>query len=143
MTYTHLTTDELVMIESYYHQNITVPKISAYLKRSRTSIYTVIKFLKESHTDLDYYQQYKENKKRCGRRKIDLPTEQQALNENFNGLLRKDGLPKEMGFNQVDQAFLSSVANKRNNIPRKPLDYQTPFEVFLSYLDESILSSLY
>ena len=82
MTYTHLTTDELVMIESYYHQNITVSKISAYLKRSRTPIYTVINFLKEGHTTLDYYQQYKKNKKRCGRRKIDLPTEQQAyINE--------------------------------------------------------------
>ncbi|AGY82491.1 integrase [Carnobacterium inhibens subsp. gilichinskyi] len=67
---------------------------------------------------------------------------QRALNENSNGLLRKDGLPKEMDFNQVDQSFVSSVANKRNNIPRKSLDYQTPLEVFLSYVDESILSSL-
>ena len=67
---------------------------------------------------------------------------QRALNENSNGLLRKDGLPKEMDFNQVDQAFVSSIAHKRNNIPRKSLAYQTPLEVFLSYLDESILSSL-
>ena len=318
MTYTHLTTDELVMIESYYHQNIKVSEIAAYLKRSRTPIYNVIHFLKEGHTALEYYQQYKRNKKRCGRRKIVLPAEQQtyikekvaqgwtpdiikgreempidcstrtlyrlfkekvfdettlpmkgkrkpnghqerrgkqafkrniaerkvdyptfkeefghiegdtivgahhksavitlverlskviitlkpegrkandiektmnqwfesiprhlfksitfdcgkefsnwralsnqqdiaiyfadpgtpsqrALNENSNGLLRRDGLPKEMDFNQVDQAFVSSVANKRNNIPRKSLAYRTPLEVFLSYLDESILSSL-
>ena len=318
MTYTHLTTDELVMIESYYHQNIKVSEIAAYLKRSRTPIYNVIHFLKEGHTALEYYQQYKRNKKCCGRRKIVLPAEQQtyikekvaqgwtpdiikgreempidcsmrtlyhrfkekvfdettlpmkgkrkpnghqerrgkqafqrniaerkvdyptfkeefghiegdtivgahhksavitlverlskviitlkpegrkandiektmnqwfesiprhlfksitfdcgkefsnwkalsnpqdiaiyfadpgtpsqrALNENSNGLLRRDGLPKEMDFNQVDQAFVSSVANKRNNIPRKSLAYRTPLEVFLSYLDESILSSL-
>lgn len=67
---------------------------------------------------------------------------QRALNENSNGLLRKDGLPKEMDFNQVDQDFVSSVANKQNNIPRKSLAYQTPLEMFLGYLDESVLSSL-
>lgn len=318
MTYTHLTTDELVMIESYYHKNISVAKIAIYLNRTRTPIYTVINFLKEGHTALEYYQQYKENKKRCGRHRIVLPKKQQvyikekvaqgwtpdviigraeesikcsvrtlyrlfkekifdettlpmkgkrkpnghkerrgkqafkrniaerekdyphftkefghiegdtivgvqhksavitlverlskviitlkpngrkasdieramnhwfqviprnlfhsitfdcgkefsnwkslcnqhdvaiyfadpgtpsqrALNENSNGLLRKDGLPKEMDFNQVDQSFVSSVADKRNNIPRKSLKYQTPLEVFLSYMDEDILSSL-
>lgn len=318
MTYTHLTTDELVMIESYYHKNISVAKIAIYLNRTRTPIYTVINFLKEGHTALDYYQQYKENKRRCGRHRIVLPKKQQtyikdkiaqgwtpdviigraeesikcsvrtlyrqfkekifdettlpmkgkrkpnghkerrgkqafkrniaerekdypnftkefghiegdtivgvqhksavitlverlskviitlkpngrkasdielamnhwfqviprnlfhsitfdcgkefsnwkslcnqhdvaiyfadpgtpsqrALNENSNGLLRKDGLPKEMDFNQVDQSFVSSVADKRNNIPRKSLKYQTPLEVFLSYMDEDILSSL-
>ena len=319
MTYTHLNTDELVMIEAYYHQNIAVTTISGRLKRSRMTIYNVINFLKEEgHTALEYYQQYKQNKERCGRRKVVLPEEQQvyitekvvqgwtpdviigrkempiacsmrtlyrrfkekmfdettlpvkgnrkpnghqerrgkqqyqrsihdrpdnypdfnsefghlegdtivgihhksavitlverlskviitikpngrkaldietalnqwfsrfpknffksitfdcgkefsnwkalcnqhdiaiyfadpgtpsqrALNENSNGLLRKDGLPKEMDFNQVDQALISSVANKRNKIPRKSLDYQTPLEVFLSYLDESTLSSL-
>ena len=30
MTYIHLTTDELVMIESYYHQNIKITKIAEY-----------------------------------------------------------------------------------------------------------------
>ncbi|SIO24098.1 Transposase and inactivated derivatives, IS30 family [Carnobacterium alterfunditum] len=306
------------MIESYYHKNISVAKIAIYLNRTRTPIYTVINFLKEGHTALEYYQQYKENKKRCGRHRIVLPKKQQAyikdkvaqgwtpdviigraeepikcsvrtlyrqfkekifdettlpmkgkrkpnghkerrrkqafkrniaervkdypqftkefghiegdtivgvqhksaiitlverlskviitlksdgrkardietamnhwfqviprnlfrsitfdcgkefsnwkslcnrhdsaiyfadpgtpsqraLNENSNGLLRKDGLPKEMDFNQVDQSFVSSVADKRNNIPRKSLKYQTPLEVFLSYMSEDILSSL-
>ena len=318
MTYTHLTTDELVMIESYYHQNIKVAKIAEFLKRSRTPIYNVIHFLKEGHTALEYYQQYKENKKRCGRQKIILPKEQQTyikekvnqgwtpdviigrkemiiscsmrtlyrqfkekvfdeatlpmkgkrkpnghqerrgkqafkrniverktdypdfeeefghiegdtivgahhksaiitlverlskviitlkpdgrrasdieatmdhwfnaiprhlfksitfdcgkefsnwkalsnqhdvaiyfadpgtpsqrgLNEHSNGLLRKDGLPKAMDFNLVDQSFISSVADKRNNIPRKILNYQTPLEVFMSYMNKDILSSL-
>ncbi|BDP80638.1 hypothetical protein EfmAA290_13140 [Enterococcus faecium] len=44
----------------------------------------------------------------------------------------EDGLPKEMEFNQVNQGFISSVASKRNHIPRKSLNYQTPLEVFLS-----------
>ncbi|MFL2077524.1 IS30 family transposase [Marinilactibacillus psychrotolerans] len=56
---------------------------------------------------------------------------QRGLNEHSNGLLRKDGLPKQMDFNEVNQAFISSVAVKRNKIPRKSLNYKTPLEVFL------------
>lgn len=67
---------------------------------------------------------------------------QQALNEHSHGLLRRDGLPKEMDFNQVKQFFVSSVASKRNKIPRKSLQYQTPLEVFLSYINERELSNL-
>ena len=67
---------------------------------------------------------------------------QRALNENPNGLLRKDGLPKELYFNEVNQTFVSSIASKRNGIPRRSLKYQTPMEVFLSYKDEDILSKL-
>ena len=318
MTYTHLTTDELVMIESYHHQAIPVAIIAERLKRSRQPIYNVINFLKEGNSPIDYYKRYKENKQRCGRRRIILPqveqgyviekvnqgwtpdviigradhpiscsmrtlyrrfedgtfeitklpmkgkrkpnghkerrgkqafkraiserykdyplfknefghvegdtivgahhksavitlverlskviitlkpkgrkasdieatlTEwfqsiprnlfksftfdngkefsnwkslsnqhdvsiyfanpgtpsQRGLNEHSNGLLRKDGLPKEMDFNQVDQAFVSAVADKRNQIPRKSLNYRTPMEVFLSYINDSHLSSL-
>lgn len=56
---------------------------------------------------------------------------QRGLNEHSNGLLRKDGLPKQMDFNEVNQAFISSVAIRRNKIPRKSLNYKTPLEVFL------------
>lgn len=68
---------------------------------------------------------------------------QRGLNEHSNGLLRKDGLPKQMDFNQIDQGFLSSVASRRNHISRKSLDYQTPLEVFLSYMNDGQLSSLF
>ena len=315
MTYTHLTTDELMMIESYYHQNTPVAIIAAHLNRSRQPIYNVINFMKSGHTALDFYTRYK---KRCGRLSIVLPEEQKAyiqdkvaqawtpdvivvraekaldcsmrtlyrlfksrvfdvailpmkgkrkpnghqerrgkqafkrhiseresdypsfkeefghiegdtivgvrhksavitlverltkviialkpagrkagdieaalnqwfkriprnlfksitfdcgkefsnwkplcnrhdvsiyfadpgtpsqraLNENSNGLLRKDGLPKEMDFNEVGQPFISTVADKRNNIPRKSLDYRTPLEAFLSHLNGVDLSSL-
>ncbi|MGO4942223.1 IS30 family transposase [Ruoffia tabacinasalis] len=318
MTYTHLTTEELVMIEAYFHQQISVMKIAAYIGRSRQTIHNVITFLRKGYTALDYFKQYQKNKKRCGRRPIALPNDQQAyiqkkvaqgwtpdviigrgekviacssrtlyrqfkqglfdqktlpmkgkrkpnghkekrgkqvfkrdlserstdfpcfkeefghlegdtivgahhqsaiitlverlskaiitlkpngrkaqdieatinnwfqciprnlfklitfdcgkefsnwksishqndvaiyfadpgtpsqraLNEHSNGLLRKDGLPKEMDFNQVDQSFVSAVASLRNRIPRKSLDYQTPLEVFLSYINEKQLSSL-
>lgn len=55
---------------------------------------------------------------------------QRGLNEHSNGFLRKDGLIKEMDFNQVSQVFISSVASKRTNIPRKSLNYQTQQKFF-------------
>jgi IS30 family transposase len=318
MTYTHLTPNELVMIEAYFNMNQPVTMVSKTLNRSRQTIYNVYNFLKQGKSIRDYYQQYKENKTRCGRQPIHLPTEQhdyiqtmvaqgwtpdviigraefpiscsvrtlyrqfkanqfdcstlpmkgkrkpnghkerrgkqafkrniserstdypefqqefghlegdtivgvhhksaiitlverlskviitlkpegrkaldiekattdwlqkipknlfksitfdcgkefsnwknisnatdisiyfadpgtpsqRGLNEHSNGLLRKDGLPKTMDFNQVDQAFVSVVASKRNHIPRKSLNYRTPLEVFLSYINEKQLSSL-
>ena len=318
MTYTHLTTDELVMIESYYHQCIPIMNISKLLNRSRQTIYNVINFLRKGHNALDYYKQYKENKMRCGRRAITLPEDQQIyikekvaegwtpdviigraekqidcsmrtlyrqfkaglfdkatlpmkgkrkpnghqerrgkqafkrniaeretdypsfkkefghiegdtivgvhhksavitlverlskviftlkpegrkakhiekslnnwftampknlfksitfdcgkefsnwkaisnqhdidiyfadpgtpsqrpLNENSNGILRRNGLPKSMDFREVNQTFISSVSNQRNHIPRKSLNYRTPIEIFLSYVQEAFYSSL-
>ncbi len=68
---------------------------------------------------------------------------QQGLNEYFNGLLRKGELPKNMVFNTVNQIFVSSVAARRNHIPRKSLNYRTPLEVFLSYMVEKELFSLF
>src|SRR5699024_588242 len=67
---------------------------------------------------------------------------QRGLNEHSKGLFRNDGLPKEMDFNKVEQLFVSVVADKRNQIPRKSLNYQTPLEVFSSYINDSHLSSL-
>ena len=34
-----------------------------------------------------------------------------GLNENSNGLLRKDGLPKQMDFNQIDEEFIQSISH--------------------------------
>ena len=311
MTYTHLTPNELVMIEAYFHQETPVAIVAKQLKRGRKTIYNVYNFLKCGGTALEYFEQYKENKRRCGRTEIIFPAEekeyiekrstegwtpdviigraertfscsvstlyrrfktgefnvlhlpmqgkrkpngykekrgkqafkrniserkkdyvvfeeefvhlegdtivgihhksavitlverlskaiialkpegrkavdiensinewlqsvpknlfksitfdcgkefsnwksisntndidiyfadpgtpsQRGLNEHSNGLLLKDGLPKEMDFNQVNQGFISSVASKRNHIPRKSLNYQTPLEVFLSYVN--------
>ena len=72
MTYTHLTTNELVMIEAYYQENIKVSDIVASLGRSKQTIYNVINYLKEGHSAYDYYNRYKINKKRCGRNKTSL-----------------------------------------------------------------------
>lgn len=60
---------------------------------------------------------------------------QRGLNENSNGLLRRDGLTKGMDFNTVSQSFIETIASKRNNIPRKSLNFQTPLEVFMKHID--------
>ncbi|MBG9983257.1 IS30 family transposase, partial [Aerococcaceae bacterium DSM 111020] len=41
-----------------------------------------------------------------------------------------------MDFNEVNQAFISSVAVRRNKIPRKSLNYKTPLEVFIENVSE-------
>src|SRR5699024_12437878 len=51
---------------------------------------------------------------------------QRGLNEHSNVRLRKNGLPKEMDFNSVSQEFISDIVFKRNNIPRRSLNYRTP-----------------
>jgi len=67
---------------------------------------------------------------------------QRALNENSNGILRKNGLPKEMDFRTTSQEFITSVSSRRNNIPRKSLNYQTPIECFIKYAGKDIVSRL-
>ncbi|EFX96080.1 integrase core domain protein [Streptococcus vestibularis ATCC 49124] len=59
---------------------------------------------------------------------------QRGLNEHSNGLLRRNGLPKQMDFTNISQNYLSATADKRNRLPRKSLNYQTPYQVFLSYM---------
>ncbi|KXT74713.1 hypothetical protein STRDD10_00742 [Streptococcus sp. DD10] len=37
-----------------------------------------------------------------------------------------------MDFTTISQNYLSAIADKRNRIPRKSLNYQTLYQVFLS-----------
>ena len=61
---------------------------------------------------------------------------QRGLIEHSNGLLRRNGLPKQMDFTNISQNYLSATADKRKRkrLPRKSLNYQTPYQVFLSYM---------
>ena len=72
MTYTHLTTNELLMIETYYQENIKDSDIVTLLGRSKQTIYNVINYLREGHSAYDYYKRYKVNKNRCRRNKTSL-----------------------------------------------------------------------
>ncbi|HBA0444996.1 TPA: helix-turn-helix domain-containing protein, partial [Enterococcus faecium] len=66
MTYKHLTIDELTMIESYYLQHNKPVEIANRMGRAIQTIYNVVNKFKQGKTTLDYWHQYKENKKKCG-----------------------------------------------------------------------------
>lgn len=53
---------------------------------------------------------------------------QRGLNENSNGIVRKD-LPKSTDLSKHSQEELNRIADKWNSIPRKSLGYFTPKEV--------------
>ena len=59
---------------------------------------------------------------------------QRSLNEQTNGLPRKDGLGKNMDLSDLSTDYTQQVASYRNNIPRKSLNYRTPLEVFMKYI---------
>lgn len=60
---------------------------------------------------------------------------QRGLNEHSNGLLRRHGLPKQLDFSGISQEVLSNIADMRNKIPKKSLNYRTPYQIFLSEID--------
>ena len=64
MTYKHLTIDELTMIESYYLQENKPVEIAKRMGRAIQTIYNVVNQFKQGLTALDYWNQYKENKKK-------------------------------------------------------------------------------
>ncbi|KDN88521.1 hypothetical protein EE55_13770 [Enterococcus faecalis] len=49
MTYTHLTSNELAMIEAYYNNHQSVAKTAVLLNRSRQTIHKVYQFFKTGH----------------------------------------------------------------------------------------------
>lgn len=59
---------------------------------------------------------------------------QRPLNENSNGLLRRDGLPKRTDFNQLTETEIQAIADYRNNIPRKSLGYKSPMEMLNTWI---------
>ena len=83
MTYTHLTTNKLIMIEVYYQEGIKITDIVTSLGGSKQTIYSFINFLKEGHTACDYYERYKCNRKRCGRSKANLMQSEKTFIQSY------------------------------------------------------------
>ncbi len=67
---------------------------------------------------------------------------QRGLNENTNNLLRKDGLHHDLIMGQLSDEFVQAVASRRNHIPRKSLNYQTPLEAFVNQITDEQLKFL-
>ncbi|BDP98120.1 hypothetical protein EfmGK961_19360 [Enterococcus faecium] len=53
--------------------------VAKQLKRGRQTIYNVYNFLKCGGTALEYFEQYKENKRRCGRTEIIFPASSEKM----------------------------------------------------------------
>ena len=60
---------------------------------------------------------------------------QKGSNENHNGLLRRY-IPKKTDFALLSQFELDEIIDEINDRPRKCLNYATPKEVFMRYLQE-------
>jgi transposase, IS30 family len=58
---------------------------------------------------------------------------QRGLNEHHNGLIR-DFLPKGSDFRKEDDIVFTQIENNLNNRPRKSLNYLTPVEAMVNYL---------
>ena len=67
---------------------------------------------------------------------------QRGLNENTNNLLRTDGLHHDLIMDQLSDEFVQAVASRRNHIPRKSLNYQTPLEAFVNQITDEQLKFL-
>ena len=78
MTYTHLSTNEIVLIEAYAQNEIPVSHIARQLGRARQTIHNVVTYLREGYRAIDYVQRYQANKQRCGRRPTVLSATDQA-----------------------------------------------------------------
>lgn len=75
MVDTHLIRDELVWIDTYYHQGHKVSDIAKHLQRALQTIYNVVNFLKAGGSAISYYARYKQNKAKFGRRKVKQSTQ--------------------------------------------------------------------
>ena len=177
MTYTHLTTNEFVMIEAYYKKEdlpwkvkrkpnghsekrgkqavrrdlrdraVIFPNFKTEFghlegdtivgEKHKSAVITLVEGLSKAIITL----------KTDGRKASDIDIffadpgcpGQRDLNEHSNGLLIRNGLPKQIDFTTISQKYLSAISDKRNRIPKKLLNYQTPYRVFLSYLKKSNL----
>ena len=143
MTYTDLSTDELVIIETYFHQNTAVSIIASSVGGARQTVHNVVTFLRAGHSALDYYRQYKKNKKRCGRKRTELPPDQRTYVEEKVAQGWTPDVIAGRKERTINCSFVASAAARRNHIPRKSLDYRTPLEIFMSYMDVGKLSSLF
>lgn len=66
---------------------------------------------------------------------------QRGLNENSNGIIRKD-FPKKTDLSKYSQEELDIIAEKWNNIPRKILGYLTPNEKYNELAKLEIISTV-
>lgn len=76
MTYNHLTISELSFIQNFWNQGTKAYVAAKSLKRSAETIYRVYRFLDAGNSISEYYETYKANKSKAGRKPITLPNDE-------------------------------------------------------------------
>ena len=76
MTYNHLTISELSFIQNFWNQGVKTYIVAKTLKRSAKAIYRVFRFLDAGYSISEYYENYRANKSRSGRKPIVLPNDE-------------------------------------------------------------------
>ena len=78
MTYTHLTTDELATIYSFWKLDKKAYRVAPALHRSAETVYRIYRFLDAGGTIIDYQRHYRRHKQHCGRQPIQLASDELA-----------------------------------------------------------------
>lgn len=78
MTYTHLTTDELATIYSFWKLDKKAYRVAPALHRSAETVYRIYRFLDAGGTIIDYQRHYRRHKQHCGRKPIQLAFDELA-----------------------------------------------------------------
>ena len=76
MTYNHLTISELSFIQNFWNQGVKAYIVAKTLKRSAETIYRVYRFLDAGNSISEYYENYRANKSKSGRKIIVLPNDE-------------------------------------------------------------------
>ena len=79
MSYHHINIHQLKNIESNYYLGINARECVRRMKIGKDTVYTYYRLLKKGFTVEEIYSNYRQNKKRCGRKEITLS--QQKIQE--------------------------------------------------------------
>lgn len=121
MTYTYLTTDELVLIEFYHKISKPLLQVAKILNRSRQTIYNVYTALNNGISAFKYYKKYKQNKRKCGRHSI-------SLSDNETKYIQKkvaQGLTLDVIISRAEFPISCSVRTLYKLFERKQFDSST------------------
>ena len=72
MSYHHININQLTNIESNYYLGVNARECARRMKIGKDKVYTYYRLLKKGFSVEEIYFNYKQNKKRCGRKEITL-----------------------------------------------------------------------
>ncbi|HLG27404.1 MAG TPA: helix-turn-helix domain-containing protein [Paenisporosarcina sp.] len=149
MSYKHIVAQERVFIEAYTLSGKSLSYIARQLKRSKSTInYELARV--SPYTAFQAQIDYETKRENCGCKRslyleaidhilthLKLGWSPESIVKRFtNGRIRRS-YPKWTDFSQMTQNEIIEFLLNFNQIPRKVLNYNTSFEIFLNYLPRS------